>query len=66
MVRAERVLKLDEFIGLNPALYVSDPELASLLKPRRAPWPADGANAGAGGREQIASMSPELGRGDPR
>jgi hypothetical protein len=63
-VRVGRVLKLDEFIGLNPELYVSDPALASLLKPRRAPWPADGANSG--GREQLASMSPEQGRGDPQ
>lgn len=65
-VRAGRVLKLEEFIGLNPELYVSDPELASLLKPRRAPRPADGDNPSAGGREQLASMSTEDGRGGPR
>ena len=64
--RAGRVLRLDEFIGLNPELYVPDPELASLLKSRSAPWPAGGDNSGAGGREQIASMSSEQGRGDPR
>jgi len=62
--RVGRALKLDEFIGLNPALYVSDPALASLLKPRYTPWPADVSNSG--GREQLASMSPEQGRGDPR
>jgi hypothetical protein len=51
-VRIERVLKLDELTGF-------DPDLASLLRPRREHRLADDAPA----VEQLASLSSEHGRG---